>query len=258
MATWSSRRKSRIGFTIFIVLVALVAAGYFAFFYKAPTCFDSLKNGGEFGVDCGGKCERLCQSAYIPAQIAWGGGKSEMVAPGLYNVAALVVNPNTNAAATDVPYKFALFDNKGLLITERAGRITIPAHRNVLVFEPAVNVSQRAPTKVTFEFTKPPEWFKSHDTLENLAIRDKKYNEEEKSSSLEVTLENKGLVAIRDIVVGAVLFDIEGNAIGFSRTEIDSLGPQGSRDIAPFTWPFGRQGKVVSIEAYPVVAPVRD
>jgi hypothetical protein len=51
------------------------------------------------------------------------------------------------------PINLHLYDSRGLLITERAGRITIPAHRNILVFEPAVNVAKRTPTKVTFEFT---------------------------------------------------------------------------------------------------------
>jgi hypothetical protein len=257
MANWSSRRKSRIAITILILVVAAVTAIYFLAFYKTPTCFDGIRNGNETGTDCGGSCRRLCQSAYIPAQISWGGGKFEKIADGLYNVAAYVVNPNTNAAATNVPYKFTLFDNRGILIEEREGRMVIPAHRNVLVFEPAIQTGERIPTKVTFEFTRPPLWFKSHDTLQNLSIVDKKYSEDAKSSSLQVILENKGLTPINKIAVGAVLFDIDGNAIGFSQTLLDSLPPKG-KDLAPFTWPVSRQGKVVTIEALPLVAPLHD
>jgi hypothetical protein len=256
MASWSSRRKSFIGWTLFLIILAIVAGGYFFFFYKAPTCFDGIKNGGELDVDCGGKCVKLCQSAYLPATIAWGGGKAEKVAEGSYNVAAYIINPNTDGAATGVPYKFTLYDSRGILITERKGKIDIPAHRNTLVFESSVKVGERVPAKVTFEFTSAPVWFKSLDTLSSLAVVDKKYTEDETSSSLQVTLENKGLTAIDSIVVGAVLYDIDGNAIGFSRTLIDSLPPKG-REIAPFTWPVSRQGKVVTVEALPVVQPVR-
>ncbi len=257
MSTWSSRRRRSIALSILIIVAGIALGGYFSFFYKAPTCFDATQNGDETGVDCGGSCRKLCQSAYLPAQISWGGGKLEKVATGYYNVAAYIVNPNTNGAALNVPYKFTLYDNRGILITERTGYVTIPAHRNVLVFEPAVNVEKRVPTKVTFEFMSAPLWFKSHDTLTNLAVLDKHYFEDVKSSSLQVVLQNKGLVPITGITVGAVLYDIDNNAIGFSRTKIDSLGASGS-DIAPFTWPFSRQGRVVFIEALPVVAPVRD
>ncbi len=97
----------------------------------------------------------------------------------------------------------------------------------------------------------------SHDTLENLAVTDKKYFEDENSSSLEVEIENKGLTPLRDITVGVVLSDIEGNVIGFSKTFMDGINPK-SKDIAPFTWPLNRKGAVVTIEALPVVEPVRD
>ncbi len=257
MATWSSRRKTSIALTVIIILALFGAGIYFLVFYHAPTCFDRIQNGGEYGVDCGGNCVKLCQSAYLSPKIAWGGGKFEMIAPGLYNVASLIVNPNTNAAAVNVPYKFSLFDSRGVLIMEREGRITIPAHRNTLAFESAINVGKRIPAKATFEFTSTPIWFKSEDTLGGLAIIDKKYTEDKTNSSLQVLLENRSLVPIRDITVGAILFDIEGNAIGFSRTQIDSLAPNGGRDIAPFTWPVGRQGRVVSVEALPVIAPLR-
>jgi hypothetical protein len=257
MATWSSRRKSSIALVLGVIILGAAIAVYFTIFYKAPTCFDNIMNGDEQGIDCGGKCERLCQSAFLPAQIAWGGGKFEMIAPSLYNVAALIINPNTNAAAVNVPYKFSLYDSRGLLLIERKGTLTIPAHRNTLAFETAVDVGKRTPTKVTFEFMSPPVWFKSIDTLGGLAIVDKKYSENSGDSSLLVTLENRSLVPINNITVGAILFDIDGNAIGFSRTQIDSLAPNGGRDVAPFTWPINRQGRVVSIEALPVVPPIR-
>ena len=257
MATWSSRRKLLIGGGLFLVILIVIGVIFFSIFYKAPTCFDRVMNGGELGIDCGGNCELLCQSTFLSAKIAWGGGKFEKVAPSLYNVAAYILNPNTDAAAVRVPYKFMLFDNKGLLITEKEGRIDLPAHRNTLVFEPALNVGQRIPTKVTFEFTAPPVWFESYDALEGLAIGEKKYSEDETSSSLEVSLENKTFNPMKDITVGVVLYDIDGNAIGFSRTKIDELPPQGGKDIAPFTWPIGRDGKVVSVEALPVTVPQR-
>ncbi len=266
--SWSSHRKFIYGGGVSVLLVLIIIVTVFSLFYKKPTCFDNIRNGGEQAVDCGGACQKLCQSAFLPAKIKWGGAKYEKVAGGLYNVASYIVNPNTDVAAVNVPYKFALFDARGILITERQGIMTLPAHRNVLAFEPAVDVGKRIPAKVTFEFLAAPEWFKSHDALDGLAIIDKKYSEDEKNSSLEVTLENRSLLPYKNITVSTVLYDAKDNAIGFSRTHIDELVPkadqgrqenlQQMQEVAGFTWPVSRQGRVTSIEVLPMIAPLRD
>lgn len=257
MATWSSRRKFIYGGSIIAVILLIIFSVFFSIFYKAPTCTDGIRNGGEQDVDCGGKCIKLCQSAFLPAKIKWGGGKYEKIADGLYNVASYIINPNTGGAAVNVPYKFTLYDEAGILITEKRGVVTLPAHRNALAFEPAVNVGRRNLSKVTFEFTKQPEWFKSHDSLNGLSVLDKKYTEEENDSSLEVTLENRNLLSYNNIVVSTVLYDGQDNAIGFSRTKIDSIKSQ-EPVSAFFTWPSSRQGKVTSIEIFPSSEPIRD
>ncbi len=263
MATWASRRKFMYRGSITTIILVIVFTVFFSLYYKAPTCSDGKQNGREQGVDCGGSCVRLCQSAFLPARIGWGGGKFEKVADGLYNVASYIVNPNTNGAAINVPYKFSLFDNQGVLITERQGTVMLPAHRNALAFEPTLDTGKRVPAKATFEFLAAPQWFKSHDALDSLAILDKKYNEyengdDENTSSLEVTLENKSLFPYKNIGVAVVLYDADANAIGFSRTRVDVVNPGGGREIAPFTWPFARQDRVVSIEVLPSIAPPHD
>ena len=257
MSSWSSHRRFLYGGSVVVVIAVIVISVVFSFFYTASTCSDGVRNGDEYGVDCGGSCIKLCQSAFLSPRISWGGAKFEKMAEGSYNLATYIANPNTDVAATDVPYKFSLFYSKGILITERKGFVTLPAHRNILVFEPAVNVGKRIPAKAVFEFTGVPEWFKSHDTLGNLAIIDKKYYEDDVSSSLEVTLENRGLISYTNLIVSAVLFDSLNNAIGFSKTKIDAIRPN-SRETAPFTWPIGRQGRVTSIEILPGDNPVHD
>ncbi len=258
MSSWSSRRKFLYAGSLITALILIIAAIFFSIFYKAPTCFDGVKNSSEQGVDCGGSCVKLCQSAFLPAKIEWGGAKFEKVADGLYNVASYIINPNTDVAALNVSYKFTLFDKEGIFITERQGTMTLPAHRNTLAFEPALNTGKRVPTKAIFEFLTAPQWFKSHDTLGGLAIIDKNYTEDDKGSSLEVTLENKSLYPYKNISVSVVLYDINANAIGFSHTRVDVLNANGGREIAPFTWPMGRQNRVVSIEALPSVIPIHD
>lgn len=248
MASWSSRRKLRYALGVTFVLVVFIAVPVFLLVYKAPTCFDLRQNGKETGIDCGGSCARLCQSAFLPPSIKWGGAKLEKLADGLYNISAYLVNPNINGAAKDVPYRMSLYDAAGVLIVEKDGKVNLNPYRNSLAFQTAVNVEKRVPTKATFEFTKAPMWFKSEDALVNLNIVDRKYEEDGTSSSLEVILENRGLTALENIQVSVILYDISDNVIGFSQTFIDSIAPKGGRESANYTWPINREGKVTSIE----------
>lgn len=255
MATWATHRKFLYASSVIGVLVVFVAIPIFYSTYHKPTCFDNILNGGEEGVDCGGPCSRLCQSAFLAPAVPW--TKIEKVADGLYNVAAYIVNPNTNGAALNVPYLYSLYDKAGELITTTKGETTLPAHRNTVAFVSAVNTSKRIPTKAVFEFTAVPHWQKSHDTLGDLAITDKKYTEDEGGSSLQATITNQSLVPYLNIYIFAILYDENNNAIGFSKTRIDTIEP-GASIVAPFTWPTSRNGAVASIEILPVASPVID
>lgn len=255
MASWASRRKLTYASIIISVLFLVVALPLFFYFYKPATCFDGKKNGKETGLDCGGSCSRLCQSAFLPPRIEWGGAKLEKLVDGLYNAGSYIVNPNINGAATDVPYKISLYDSEGIFITDRTGFVTIYPRRNTLAFQTAIKTEKKIPTKATFEFTATPVWFSSTDSLENISILDKKYTEDENGSSLEVVLENKRLAPYKNILVSVILYDINGNAIGFSQTKIDSIMTKNSKEVAPFTWPINRNGKVASIEVLTSIKP---
>ena len=171
MASWATKRRwSYISIISIVIIVLIVIPGFFTF-YKAPTCFDGIPNQGEQGVDCGGPCQVLCQTAFIPAKVIW--ADSEMVAPGTYNEAAYIENPNINGAAVDVPYTFSMFDEQGVLISNNSGTVTIPANRNTLAFVGSVKTGTRVPAKngVTFKFNTPPKWVKAYDTLGDIVIK---------------------------------------------------------------------------------------
>lgn len=250
MATWSSRRKSAYGFSVLIILVLLVGVPAFFLFYKAPTCSDGKQNEGEQGIDCGGPCVKLCPSAFLPPEVIW--TKSEQVAPGIYNVAAYVVNNNLDGGAYDVPYEMSLFDAEGVLITTEDGSMTVPPHRNTLAFQGSVSTEKRTPAKAIITLGS-PNWVKQIDQLGELAITDKKYSEDWDSSSLQVTLQNNAVTPYTNLSVYVVLYDGQGNAIDFSKTAIDSIPPNGGTVVAPFTWPVSHNGNVISIEVLPVL-----
>lgn len=234
---------------VVIVLIAAIGIPGFLYFYKPPSCFDGVKNGDEQGVDCGGSCERLCETDFLAPDVAW--TRFEEVAPNLYNVAAYIINPNVAGEARNVPYHLALYDDRGILITDTTGTVTLPPHRNTLAFQGAIDTGKRVPAKALFEFTAPPDWYRQEDTLSSLTINDKKYNEDESGASLLVTLGNDSVDPIGRLDVYAVLYDKDGNALGFSKTIVDGISGKGTA-VAPFTWPQSFNSRVISIEVLPV------
>lgn len=249
MSSWSKRRKLLYSVSTSVVVIGAVIIPVFLFIYERPTCADGIQNGRERGVDCGGSCERLCQTEFLAPSLAW--TRFEEIAPRLYNIAAYVVNPNIDAEAVNVPYHISLYDDRGVIITDTAGVLTLPPHRNTLAFQGAVDVGQRIPAKALFEFTASPFWYKKKDGLSAINIGEKKYFEDQTGSSLTVEVKNTSVYSLGNVVVGVVLYDKDGNALGFSKTVLDEMPPQ-QTVLAPFTWPVNRDGKVISIEVLPV------
>ena len=250
MASWSSRRKFTYGSIVIGSIIVIVGLPLFLVFYKAPSCNDGKQNEGEQGIDCGGPCKLLCQSAFLPPEAIW--TKFEPIAPGLYNVASYIVNNNLDGAAYDVPYEIQLFDSQGVFITSKDGTMTIPPHRNTLAFQGLISTVKRIPTKAIISLGT-PQWVKESDQLGNLVIADKKYTEDRDSSSLQVTLENDSVTAYGNISVYVVLYDANGNAIDFSKTVVDGVPANNGTVVAPFTWPVSHNGQVVKIEVLPVL-----
>ena len=250
MSSWAKNRRLLYASIVVIFLVGAIGLPAFFILYKAPTCFDGVKNGDELGVDCGGSCERLCQSAFAPPIVDW--TRFQLVSPGKYNIATYIENTNIGGEAIDAPYSIAIYDGKGVLVTEQKGTVTLPPHRNTLAFMPYVDTGKIVPVRAVFEFVSPgPQWHKSSDALQSLLIVKKDYSEDAVGSSLSVTLANSSVNAIGRISVYVVLYDKDGNAIGFSKTEVDGIAGKGTA-IAPFTWPMNLGGKVISIEVLPV------
>jgi len=257
MATWATKRK--LTYTSGIIVAAIVIIGIPAFliFYKAPTCSDGIQNQGEQGIDCGGPCRTLCQTDFLPPVVEW--ASSEEVTPSHYNLAAYIQNPNIDGGAVNVPYQFSVFDSQGVLITKVNGYVDIPPNRNTLAFMGNIDMEQRIPASggVQFSFVTPPIWAKAQDTLGNIVISNKQYNEDSSGASLQATISNTGLTPYNNVTVFSILSDANGNEIGFSKTFINQIAG-GASAVAPYTWPKSFNGNVVSEDVLPVVTPVFD
>lgn len=250
MASWATKRK--LTYFSIAALGVIIFLGLPTFFvvYEPPSCIDSKQNQGELGTDCGGPCSRLCNSQFFQPIVLW--ARSASVVKGVYNVVAYVENNNLDGAAKQVPYRFKLYDAGGVLIRERTGRVDIPPHKSVAVFEDGVVTSERVPNRVTFEFIAPPQWYRTASVDRGIVISDKILENESSAPRLRAVVENKLALSIGKTTFVAILYDVDDNAISFSKTELDGLASGAVSDIV-FTWPQPFSKKAYRIDIIPTV-----
>ncbi len=236
MLTWGEKRKA-----IYITIASAVALiviiiPLFFILYQKPTCFDGKKNGDEGGVDCGGSCQLLCSFEVIDPIVVW--NRAFRTAPGIYSAVAYIENPNLNSEAV-VSYEFKLFNDKNELITTRANKAFIPKNKVFAIFEPNISVGNQAsstPRRVAFSFTEKPAWFRYIPASPDLAVIKKVLSNEEVAPRIDAQIKNNSSAPQNHIEVVALVYDDKENAIGASRTFIDTLSNGQAEDVV-FTWP---------------------
>ncbi len=214
-----------------MIFLGLLGTAYFVLVPQA-TCVDQKQNQNEQGVDCGGVCKRVCASDARGVSILW--ARPVFVDRGVYSVVANLSNPNVTLSARDVGYRFKLYDERNLLIYERTGSTDVPANANFTVFEGGVTTGNRLPTRVFFEFTETPSWFKARREV-SLKVRDVEFFADP-LPRLSARVLNQSLEEVENVKVIALLFDGKDNVIGASETFIDRLSRESDR-VVVFTWP---------------------
>lgn len=231
--SWSKRRKFLYTTVALVVAFALLLGIYIQFFTNAPTCFDGTINNNERGVDCGGSCALFCKADTRSPVVSW--ARVFEVAPSTYTAAAYVQNPNPGAAARNVPYSFQLFDDKNILVVERAGVINIPPVQTVPIILPNINVGNRTVARALFAFSEEPVWQKV-GALPSLRVGNQYLAED--GSRLSATVSNDSIENADKVTIAAVLFDASGTARAASRSVLPRIPRKGSQDVV-FTWPGG-------------------
>ncbi len=250
--TWALKRQ------IFYLLVLILFICVFVFliispsFNQTPSCTDSKQNGSETGVDCGGPCARACTSQVDQISILW--ARSFRVVPGRYNAVAYLENHNKNTAINKINYRFRFADSNNIYIGKREGSTFIPPSGKLAVFEPGIDIGNSIPIYTTFEFTQVPQWIQiSPGKINQFKVLISNINllDETSSPRLSATLKNNSLSVIKGLDVIVILYDNLRNAISASRTYLDSLAGEESKDIN-FTWPEPFSNKVIVKEIIPM------
>ncbi len=252
--SWASRRKATYTLSFLFIIFVIIALIAFSFFHEAPSCFDNKQNQGETGLDCGGPCSKLCRAQFTDPFVLWTRW-SKVLSSGTYSILAYAENPNIGVGAQNVPYSFSIRDKDGILLNDGGGITYIPANPIFVVYHDGINIGDKIPGRIEFNFgTSTINWQNIPNKEIGLMAVSKDLINEDTAPKLLVTLKNITLSPIQNIQSVAILYDIDGNAIAFSRTLTDSIAAGGTADIV-FTWPETFTSKVYKKDIVSEILP---
>lgn len=231
--SWARKRQIVVVCILVTFIIFATGAVYFWFFSQTPTCFDGNKNGGETGIDCGGKCAQICSGLAEDPVIEF-----TRLFKGLkgYSAIAHVENKN-DFIAKDANYSFKLYDAKGALIGQRDGGTFIPQLSSIPIYESNIDTKGVEPAKVIFAFNGQVVWEKSDFVEPKLEVEDEKLSGEKTEPRLTANVINTTVRDVTNVEVTSVLYDDNGNAINASKTVVDKIGPNQSVPVT-FTFPY--------------------
>lgn len=238
MNDWSRTRKRIILFIVFSFLAVLIGVPFFLLVYQKPTCSDGKQNSDETGVDCGGSCQRLCTPEALPLLLK-GDPRLLTIAPNVFEVIALVENPNTDAEIYRAEYTIKVYDSKSAIpVKTLEGFAFIPKGRTIALFEgPFTLPIEIFPTRATLEWREANlDFRKTNVTEPELEVFDLTLTSASSSPRLNAKVENQSLESISNIDFVALISDSGGNIFAASKTYIDIIESGQTVDIF-FAWP---------------------
>lgn len=231
---WAAMRKLLYGSGVVAFFLFVAALIYFAYFHKAPTCFDGAKNGAETGVDCGGACSRVCAVDIQPPVVRF--ARAFPGAQGTYNAIAYVENRNNGVGAEKIPYHFTLYDDRGEVITTVEGHTKLPPGNVYAVFADRIDVGNAVPVKTTLDLDLSTPWIKMEKGKEIFDVQSKELTNADQKPKLSAKIINKSLDDIQSVEAIATIFDAAGSPLTSSRTVVPYFKRQETKSVT-FTWP---------------------
>jgi len=234
--SWAAQRQMQYLGGILFIVVLILAWFLYPILTKAPTCFDSKKNGNETGVDCGGSCALVCLNTVSYPVTLW--SRAFHVSGSTYNLVALVENQNKSSAVERASYEFRIYNTNNKLIEIRAGETYIPPNQQLAVFEPRFDAGKSIISSVSFELTSPLVWVKKAPTIQTMPIRVSNilFSSDNNVPTLTANISNDSVHNLPPFDIIAILYDADHNAINVSKTHKEDL-VSGGTSLLLFTWP---------------------
>ena len=231
--TWAKQRQAILIGSIALLVIVIISVSGYVLFNTPNSCSDNKQNQDETGVDCGGKCTRICEDQSKPLILEW--SRLFKIREGVYSTVARVSNPSNDSIARDVPYTFSLKDGQGKVVATRSGTIFVPTRSTFVVFEGAISALGN-PETVSFQFDKEPEWIRSDYVQPTLVILDKQLTDLDTSPRLVANVSNPNIIDAKDVTLTSLIYDDQGNVVQASETFIEKIAA-GATAKATFTWP---------------------
>lgn len=251
---WAFWRRVYYGVGFLVTVVLVTGTVYRVYFYVPGNCFDNTVNASERGVDCGGKCVRICATDVIMPRIIW--TESFEIVEGQYNAVAYVENSNQVAATPELTYTLQLFSGTEL-VAERKGKTVLPPNSIYPIFEGRIETNGKKVTQTKLTLEPPELWIPASAGREQFEVSNVNLSGADARPRLDAVIKNIELTAAEQVEVVATLFNDAGKPITASQTFIDRLAQRSSKDIV-FTWPNSIAKTVRSCEVPSDVVLVLD
>ncbi len=232
--SWAKQRQMYYGIGVAVFLLLIIIPTLYFSLHKEPTCFDGKQNQGEISIDKGGPCKLLDERTQQPLSVLW--TRSFEIRDGVYSALTYIENPNPKSGIELMTYQFKLYDERGVLLAERFGRVPILPGRVVPILETNIDVGNRKVVRTIFQFLDDEVWIEMQDPTKELKVVDSMLSNEDTTPRIDATLKNRGVSTKGQVILIATVFDTVGNAFAASRTFVDSI-KSGEEKTVTFTWP---------------------
>lgn len=262
LISWRRKRKSIFIFIGVFFLLLFLGFKLYPYINPAPSCFDQEQNGDEEGIDCGGICTALCHDKVLPIDIKF--TRSIESEPGLYDLVALVQNPNANKniKGSILNYSFSLYDKAGVVIHTIQATTSLPVGQAfpIVMQNIPVNFSGSGNTlsRISMEILDSNQYWIYVDEIFKsnfFTVKDYLFEREINNiSRLTVDLQNATRAYFRDVPVRVLLSDEKGNVIAVNETLIREIGSRETKQLN-FTWRIPLNIEDPKVDIYPIVTP---
>lgn len=218
---WALKRRIVIA-VILAALFLLVSSSTIFLFREEASCFDNVRNGNETEVDCGGDCEKICESQakqpYVDfAQIVTNNNQKSVVLS--------IVNPNEKTEVRNLSFVVSIFSNQGIFLGDIPRVVNLESGQTFVLLIPLSDNSFSNAGKAVVDL-KERVFIKGVRKDSYLRVRDFSWNLNESASILNVSIENKGEEVLRTPLT-AVVFGEEGKIIAAQRIIVPVVSVQG-------------------------------
>lgn len=241
---WSHNRRIVVILLICTILVSYIGLKIYQSLKVEPNCADSIMNGYETGIDCGGDCALLCKNEYKPLTIIY--SNFFINAGGTYDLITLLENDNSNSAPRNISLIYEVYDNMG----GRSDDINISAkasHGNII---PVITSNFKINAAVAKISTKVSDYQMYKGELKyNLRLKDFEF-EKGSISKLRINYDSLSNVKGR-IEILVLLKDSLGNIINHGMQSVESLNAGGNY-TSYFTWNEEIKSEVATVMLMPI------